>query len=72
MNSVAPNPEPVAIPPAGGNGKLSATESRALVAQLRRAQIYRDYETAFRETTGLPIVLRPVEAMDLPHRGDPA
>ena len=71
MNTLAPNPEPASTPPTGGNGALSATESRALVAQLRRAQIYRDYETAFRETTGLPIVLRPVEAMDLPHRGDP-
>ena len=71
MNTLAPHPEPATIPPAGGNGRLSATESRALVAQLRRAQIYRDYEEAFRETTGLPIVLRPVEAIDLPHHGDP-
>lgn len=49
----------------------SAQQSRALVAQLRRAQIYRDYEQAFRETTGLPINLRPIEAFDLPHHGDP-
>jgi AraC-like DNA-binding protein len=71
MNSLAPTPEPATAPPAAGNGMLTATESRALVAQLRRARIYRDYEAAFRETTGLPIVLRPVEAMDLPHHGDP-
>jgi AraC-like DNA-binding protein/ligand-binding sensor protein len=49
----------------------SAQHSRALVAQLRRAQIFRDYEQAFRETTGLPLNLRPIEAFDLPHHGDP-
>jgi AraC-like DNA-binding protein/ligand-binding sensor protein len=45
--------------------------SRALVAQLKRSQIYRDYERAFRETTGLPLALRAVESFDLPHHGDP-
>jgi AraC-like DNA-binding protein/ligand-binding sensor protein len=48
-----------------------ATRSRALVAQLKHSQIYRDYEQAFRETTGLPINLRPIEAFDLPHAHDP-
>lgn len=42
-----------------------------LVAQLKRSQIFRDYEKAFRETTGLPMALRPLEAFDLPHQGDP-
>ena len=65
----APDSKPAA--PGGGNGAFSAAQSRALVAQLRRAQIYRDYETAFRETTGLPIALRPVEGIDLPLDGDP-
>ena len=51
--------------------KLPAQQSRAVVAQLKRSQIYRDYEQAFRETTGLPITLRPIEAFDLPHHGDP-
>lgn len=45
--------------------------SHALVAQLRDSQIYRDYEQAFRDTTGLPLNLRPIEAFDLPHRDDP-
>ncbi len=44
--------------------------SRALVAQLKRSKIFRDYETAFGEATGLPLSLRPVEAFDLPHQGD--
>ncbi len=48
-----------------------ATVSRALVAQLHQSQIYRDYEKAFRETTGLPINLRPIETFDLPHSGAP-
>ncbi len=49
----------------------AASEVRATVEQLRRSQIYRDYESAFRETTGLPLSLRPLEAFDLPHHGDP-
>ncbi len=48
-----------------------AQSSRALVAQLKRSQIWQDYERAFRETTGLPINLRPTETFDLPHHGDP-
>ena len=48
-----------------------AKRSRAMVAQLKQSAIYRDYEQAFRETTGLPINLRPIEAFDLPHTGDP-
>ncbi|HET7535105.1 MAG TPA: PocR ligand-binding domain-containing protein [Candidatus Didemnitutus sp.] len=48
-----------------------AKRSRTVVEQLKRSQIYRDYEKAFRETTGLPITLRPIEAFDLPHTDDP-
>lgn len=49
----------------------NARQSRELVNQLRESQIYRDYERAFRDTTGLPINLRPIEAFNLPHQGDP-
>ncbi len=45
--------------------------SREMVADLKQSQIYRDYEQAFRDTTGLPINLRPIEAFDLPHHKDP-
>jgi AraC-like DNA-binding protein len=71
MNPTAPIPltPPPATPVAPG--RLDPTQSRTLVAQLRRSQIFRDYERAFRETTGLPLTLRPLEAFDLPHRGDP-
>lgn len=47
-----------------------AHRSRELVEQLKRSQIYRDYEKAFRDSTGLPIQLRPLEAFNLPHHGD--
>ena len=49
----------------------SAQQSRAIVAQLKRSQVFRDYEQAFREATGLPVNLRPIEAFSLPHQGDP-
>jgi AraC-like DNA-binding protein/ligand-binding sensor protein len=62
---------PVTDSPSVEVEKLSAHASRALVAQLKRSQVYRDYERAFRETTGLPLALRPTEAFDLPHHGDP-
>ncbi len=45
----------------------NAKHSRELVRQLRESEIYKDYEKAFRDTTGLPINLRPIEAFDLPH-----
>jgi AraC-like DNA-binding protein len=50
---------------------INAQQSRLLVSHLKRSQIYRDYERAFRDATGLPITLRPLEAFDLPHHGDP-
>jgi len=48
-----------------------AKRSRIVVEQLKRSEIFRDYEKAFRDTTGLPFNLRAVEAFDLPHHGDP-
>jgi AraC-like DNA-binding protein len=50
---------------------VSAEQSRMLVAHLKRSDIYRDYERAFREATGMPIALRPIQAFDLPHHDDP-
>ena len=37
---------------------------------MARSEIYRDYERAFRDATGLPLSLRAVEAFDLPHQGE--
>ncbi len=72
MNPTAPNPAPsTPTTTAPAANRLTAQQRRILVAQLRRSQVYRDYEQAFRETTGLPITLRPLEAFDLPHHDDP-
>jgi AraC-like DNA-binding protein len=40
-----------------------------LVSALSGSNIYRDYERAFSEATGLPVALRPVESWQLPHHG---
>jgi len=42
-----------------------------LVDRLRRSTIYREYEEAFRETTGLPFSLRAIDSFGLAHHGDP-
>ena len=51
--------------------EITLTQSRAMVAQLKRSQIFRDYEQAFRDTTGLPFNLRAIEAFDLPFHDQP-
>jgi AraC-like DNA-binding protein len=38
-----------------------------LVEALSSSKIYQDYERAFNQATGLPVVLRPVESWQLPH-----
>ncbi len=43
--------------------------AKALLEGLSSSQIYRDYEHAFGETTGLPLTLRPVEIWQLAQRG---
>jgi AraC-like DNA-binding protein/ligand-binding sensor protein len=50
-------------------GEISSRRSRAVVDQLKRLEVYRDYENAFQEATGLPLSLRPVGAFDLANRG---
>jgi AraC-like DNA-binding protein len=50
-------------PSENGNG------NRALVDALTNSRIYRDYERAFSDMTGLPIALQPVETWQLPHHG---
>lgn len=39
---------------------------KSLIAALLRSRIYRDYETAFQDAVGLPLVLTPVETWGLP------
>jgi AraC-like DNA-binding protein/ligand-binding sensor protein len=47
----------------------SDRRSRQWVQHLKESQIFRDYEKAFEETTGLPLALRAVGTLDLPLRG---
>lgn len=48
-----------------------AAGNRAMVSLLKRSRVFVDYESAFREATGLPINLRAPDALELSHRGDP-
>jgi len=50
------------------SGETPARHSRAIVDQLTRSELYRDYQRAYQEVTGLPLALRPIEAFDLPHQ----
>lgn len=47
----------------------NSTSNRALVDALASSRVYRDYERAFSDMTGLPIALQPVETWQLPHHG---
>ena len=53
------------------SGDTPAGRSRALVDQLTRTETYREYARAFQEAVGLPLSLRPVDALDRPHRDSP-
>lgn len=44
-------------------------DNRALVDALTSSRVYRDYERAFSDLTGLPVALQPVETWQLPHHG---
>jgi AraC-like DNA-binding protein/ligand-binding sensor protein len=61
----APSPDPYANGAPAENG----TSNRALVDALTSSRVYRDYERAFSDMTGLPIALQPVETWQLPHHG---
>ena len=47
-------------------------QKRQLVDQLCSSRVYRDYEKAFRDCTGLPLSLRSGECFGLAHQDDPA
>jgi AraC-like DNA-binding protein len=48
---------------------MSLLTKGQLIAQLSRSDIYKDYERAFGEATGLPLALRGVEDFHLAHHG---
>jgi AraC-like DNA-binding protein len=51
------------------NGNGNGTGNRALVDALVGSRVYREYERAFSDMTGLPVALQPVETWQLPHHG---
>ena len=66
-NSTTVRPTNLAL--ANGTSAENSTSNRALVEALANSRIYRDYESAFSDITGLPIALQPVETWQLPHHG---
>jgi AraC-like DNA-binding protein/ligand-binding sensor protein len=52
-----------------GQRESTALHDRELVATLRGSKLYREYERAFTEATGLPLALRPAEFFGLPFHG---
>jgi len=44
-------------------------DNQSLVEALTNSRVYRDYERAFSDLTGLPVALQPVETWQLPHHG---
>jgi AraC-like DNA-binding protein/ligand-binding sensor protein len=59
----------VPISVSNGSPTENPTSNRTLVEALANSRIYRDYERAFSDITGLPIALQPVETWQLPHHG---
>lgn len=58
------NPSPTRAP-----AKRRVHDDLALIEVLLQSKVYREYERAFTETTGLPVALRPVESWQLPLHG---
>jgi AraC-like DNA-binding protein len=56
---------PAAVPVENGNGN----SNRALIGALTASKVYREFERAFNDMTGLPVALQPLEAWQLPHHG---
>ncbi|MEI7534443.1 MAG: helix-turn-helix domain-containing protein [Verrucomicrobiae bacterium] len=66
-NPAMNRPAPISV--SNGTPAENTTSNRALVEALANSRIYRDYERAFNDITGLPIALQPVETWQLPHHG---
>ena len=52
-----------------GKTPENGQDNQSLVEALTNSRIYRDYERAFSDLTGLPVALQPVETWQLPHHG---
>src|SRR5208282_4354048 len=54
---------------ANGNGNGNGNANRALIEALIGSKVYQEYERAFGDMTGLPMVLQPIETWQLPYHG---
>jgi AraC-like DNA-binding protein len=61
---VEPGPVPSRVSP-----KRRGQDDQSLIEVLIQSKVYREYERAFTEATGLPVALRPVESWQLPLHG---
>ena len=52
-----------------GNGNGNGNANRALIEALIGSKVYQEYERAFGDMTGLPMVLQPIETWQLPYHG---
>jgi AraC-like DNA-binding protein/ligand-binding sensor protein len=62
MQTINAQPTPAAAP-------MSREDNKNLVQTLVSSKIFRDYERAFSNATGMPISFRPVESWQLPNHG---
>ncbi len=62
----AARPKATALKPRSSTGPSG---DRGLIETLSNSKVFKDYEQAFTEATGLPVALRPVESWQLPHHG---
>lgn len=49
---------------------MNTENNKAILDRLAQSQIFRDYQRAFGEATGMPLTLTPVENLQLAHRRD--
>ena len=62
--------QPKSSPTSSGSRPThDVTSDKELILALTQSKIYKDYERAFGETTGMAVSLRPTESWQLPHAG---
>src|SRR5690348_14650692 len=57
------------VPATPAPAKRRGPDDQNLIDLLMQSKVYREYERAFTEATGLPVALRPVETWQLPLHG---
>jgi AraC-like DNA-binding protein len=63
-------PAPANFNQPAGREAGTANENHKLVEALAASETFNDYQRAFRDATGLPLTLRPIQGWQLAHQGD--